>query len=111
MKKTAWVVFLYATLVFTGGIIGHIRSESKASLISGIVFGALLFLSSFFIFKKKAFGYFSALFLALALEGFFMWRFAKTLKFFPPGILSLISLAVIVVLACKIGRRLRNTAR
>ncbi|MBS0628541.1 MAG: TMEM14 family protein [Verrucomicrobia bacterium] len=110
MKKTAWIVCLYATLVFVGGLIGHIRSESKASLISGTIFGLLLFLSSFFMFKKKIYGYFSAFFLALILEGFFTWRFAKTLKFFPGGLLSLISLFVIIVVACKIGRRLR-TAR
>lgn len=107
MKKTAWIVFLYATLVFLGGLIGHLRSGSKASLISGGVFGALLFISSFFMFKKKIWGYFSALFLALALEGFFTWRFAKTLKFFPGGLLSLISLFVIIVVACKIGRRMK----
>lgn len=110
MKKTAWVVFIYAALVLAGGLIGHIRSDSKASLVAGVVFGFFLFISSYLIFKKKIYGYFSAFFLALLLNGFFTWRFAKTLKIFPPGILSLISLFVVIVVACKIGRRLR-TAR
>ncbi|MES2199455.1 MAG: TMEM14 family protein [Chlamydiota bacterium] len=107
MKKTAWIIFIYATLVLAGGLIGYIRSGSNPSLISGAVFGSLLFLSSYLIFKKKIYGYFGAFTLALILEGFFTWRFAKTLKFFPGGLLSLVSLAVIIIVACKIGRRLR----
>lgn len=108
MKKTAWVVFLYAALVLIGGLIGHIRAESTASLISGLVFGSLLFVCSFFMFRKRSIGYWGAIVLAIILEVFFTWRFAKTLKFFPPGILSLISLAVIIIVACKIAARLRS---
>ncbi len=107
MKKTAWIVFFYAALVLVGGIVGHVKSESSASLASGLVFGLLLFLSSFLMFRKKVYGYFGAFFLALTLEAFFTWRFAKTLKFFPAGMLGLLSLVVIVIVACKIGRRMR----
>jgi len=108
MKKTAWIVFCYAFLVSTGGVIGYLKSASLPSLLSGGIFGSLLFLSSYFMFKKKVYGYFGALFLSVGLEAFFTWRFAKTLKFFPAGMLGLISLAVIIIVACKIGRRLRT---
>lgn len=107
MKKTAWIVCLYGSLVFIGGILGHIKSASKASLISGVVFGALLLLSSWFMFQKKFFGYVSALVLALLLDGFFTWRFAKTLKVFPAGFLSLTSLAVVIIVACKISKKIK----
>jgi uncharacterized membrane protein (UPF0136 family) len=109
MKKTAWVIFLYATLVLAGGLTGYIRSGSNPSLISGVVFGILLFISAFLMLKKNIYGYFSSFFLALILEGVFTWRFAKSLKFFPGGLLSLISLVVLIIVGCKIGRRLRTS--
>jgi hypothetical protein len=59
------------------------------------------------MFKKKFFGYVSALTLALILDGFFTWRFAKTLKVFPSGFLSLTSLAVVIIVACKISRKIK----
>ena len=107
MKKTAWIVLLYGSLVFIGGVIGHLKAESKASLIAGVTSGSLLLLSSLLMFKKKLSGYISAFILALLLDGFFTWRFAKTLKFFPSGFLSLTSLAVIIIVACKISRTIK----
>ncbi|MBX9923520.1 MAG: TMEM14 family protein [Rhabdochlamydiaceae bacterium] len=106
-KKTAWIVFSYAILIFIGGIIGHSHSASKASLISGVVFGSLLLASSWLMFQKKPLGTWMALILAIILEGFFTWRFAKTLHFLPSGLLSLMSLAVIILVALKVGKRLR----
>jgi uncharacterized membrane protein (UPF0136 family) len=106
MKKTAWIIFLYALLILIGGIIGHVHSASLASLISGLSFGILLLVASGLIFMKQPFGYWMAL--SILLEGFFTWRFAKTLKFLPAGLLSLISLVVIIIVALKIRRRLRT---
>jgi uncharacterized membrane protein (UPF0136 family) len=108
MKKTAWIIFLYALLILIGGIIGHVHSASLASLISGLSFGILLLVASGLIFMKQPFGYWMALALSILLEGFFTWRFAKTLKFLPAGLLSLISLVVIIIVALKIRRRLRT---
>lgn len=106
-RKTTWIVFTYSIFTLVGGVFGYLKSESTASLISGIVFGLLLFLASFLMFQKKTIGNWMALFLAILLEGFFTWRFAKTLHFFPAGLFSLISLAVIILVALKVGKRLR----
>lgn len=107
MRKTAWIILLYSLFILVGGIMGHVRSGSRASLISGLVFGILLLGSSGLIFLKKTIGYWTALVLSIALEGFFTWRFAKTLNFMPAGLLSLMSLAVIIILAFKIRKRLK----
>ncbi len=108
MKKTVWLVFLYAACVFMGGTTGYIYSGSLPSLLSGVSFGSLLFLSSFFMYKKKGYGYWAALSLAVVLEGVFVWRFSKSLNFYPAGFLSILSLIVIVIVALKIGRRMRS---
>jgi len=106
-KKTTWVIFAYALCILIGGIMGHRFSSSKASLISGIVFGSLLLAASGLMFQRKPIGNWMALILAITLEGFFTWRFAKTLNFLPSGLLSLISLFVIILISLKVGKRLR----
>jgi len=102
MKKTGSIVLIYGLLVFVGGLIGHYKSASIPSLISGIVFGILLLISAFAMFKKKPWGQWSALLLAFILDAFFTWRFAKSLKFFPGGFMSLVSLAMVIILALRI---------
>jgi uncharacterized membrane protein (UPF0136 family) len=106
-KKTTWIVFSYSLCILVGGLVGHLKSHSKASLISGLVFGSLLLMSSWLMFQRKAIGQWIALFLSILLEVFFTWRFAKTLHFLPAGLLSLVSLMVIILVALKIGKRLK----
>ena len=88
---------------------GHRFAGSNASLICGIVFGALLLIAAGLMFQKKTIGNWLALFLALLLEGVFTWRFAKTSNFLPSGLLSLMSLVVIILVALKVGKRLKVT--
>ncbi len=106
-KKTTWVIFAYALCILIGGITGYYRSGSKISLISGVLSGVLLLISSGLMFQKKASGNWITLFLAIILEGVFTLRFAKTLNFLPSGLLSLLSLVVIILVALKIGKRLK----
>ena len=102
MKKTGPLVLIYGLLVFAGGLIGHYKSQSRPSLISGVVFGLLLMGSAGAIIKKNHWGQWSALLLAFVLDFFFTWRFAQTLKVFPSGIMSLLSLAMVGILALSI---------
>ncbi|MBM3207084.1 MAG: hypothetical protein FJZ57_00530 [Chlamydiae bacterium] len=103
MKKTGTLVLMYALLVFAGGLIGHFKSQSLPSLISGTIFGTLLIFSSWAMINKKRWGQWASLFLSFVLDAFFTWRFAKTLKFFPAGLMSLISLAMVIILALRIN--------
>jgi uncharacterized membrane protein (UPF0136 family) len=108
MKVTATIVFAYALLILLGGLIGHVKAGSYASLISGITFGAALLLCAYAMAKGKILGQYLALILTLFLDGFFTFRFAKTLHFVPAGMMSLFSLAVLIVIALKIRRTVRT---
>jgi uncharacterized membrane protein (UPF0136 family) len=108
MKKTGSLVLMYALLVFAGGLIGHLKTQSLPSLISGTIFGILLIISSWAMIKRKRWGQWVSLLLAFVLDAFFTWRFAKTLKFFPSGLMSLISLAMVIILALRINMYYRR---
>ncbi len=108
MKVTATIVFVFGLLIALGGIMGFVKSGSQASLISGSTFGIALLISGYLISKGKIIGQYTALASTFLLDGFFTYRFAKTLHFFPAGFLSLASLAVLIVVALKIRRTLRN---
>jgi len=95
-----YIVAFYGILILVGGIIGHIKAASTASLVMGVVSGLLLLLASGGMFSKKHFkksAYF-ALILTLLLDAFFSYRFLATLKFMPSGMLAIVSLGVIASL-------------
>ncbi len=108
MKVTATIIFAYALLILLGGLIGHFKAGSTASLICGITFGVALAFCSYAIAKGKILAQYLALILTLFLDGFFTFRFAKTLHFVPAGMMSLFSLAVLIVIALKIRRSVRS---
>lgn len=101
-----YIVALYGLLILVGGIIGHIKAGSTASLVMGVVFGLLLLLSSGAMFSKKYFkkGVYSTLILTLILDAFFTYRYLATMKFMPSGLLVLVSLGVIASLIAYLRR-------
>lgn len=103
-----FIVLIYAILILVGGIVGHIKAGSFASLISGIVFGLLLLGCSIALFAKKKWGPYAALIVTFVLDGFFTFRFLKTHVFMPAGLLSLISLIVLIYLAKSISKLPRS---
>jgi uncharacterized membrane protein (UPF0136 family) len=105
MKLTAGIVFVYGLIILIGGLIGHYQAGSKASLICGLVFGMLMLICAWGILKGKSSIYFVALILTLILDGVFTYRFAKTLHFFPAGFMSLVSLAVLIIIALEIRKK------
>ncbi len=104
MKVTATIVCAYGLILLIGGWMGHATSGSMPSLICGAIFGILMLLCSWGIATGKTFAGIAALVLTFILDGFFTFRFAKTLKFFPAGLMSLLSLAVLIVIALKIKK-------
>ncbi len=93
-----YTVFIYAVFILIGGILGHARSGSMASLVSGLVFGILLLVAAGGMLAKKKWGTYFATFLTFILTLFFTYRFFITFKFMPPGLLSLISLGILILL-------------
>lgn len=104
MKITATIVAIYALILLIGGLIGYMKADSIPSLVSGLVFSVVLFLCAYAISKGKLVAQYIALGVTFVLDGFFTHRFAKTLHFIPSGLMSLLSLAVIIVIALKIRK-------
>ncbi len=98
MKTQAIVLITYGILLFVGGLIGHLKSQSSASLIVGIVSALLVIIAGIGILKE----YFAAFPFSCAVVGaltiFFAYRFWLTEKMMPGGIFTIISLGVFLFL-------------
>ena len=103
-----FIVLIYAVLILIGGIIGHVKASSLASLIFGLTFGLLLVGSAIAMFAKHKWGAYGAVILTFMLDGFFTYRFLKTHAFMPAGMLSLISFAVLIYLAISISKKMSS---
>ena len=104
MKLSLWVVLIYADIVLLGGVLGYLQAGSKISLAAGLLFGISLNFCALQMFKKKMMATYIALLLIFLLDGFFTFRFIKSLQFMPAGLMSLISLAVILTMVCQLRR-------
>lgn len=107
MKITASILSIYGLIILIGGLIGHWKAASTASLISGLLFGSIILLLSFAIARGKLLAQYVALALTFLLDAFFTHRFAKSLHFFPAGMMSLLSLIVLIVVALKIRKTVK----
>ncbi len=81
------------------GILGFLRAKSRASLIAGGLSGIALLGAAFVIAKHYKFepehlnrGYIMGLVISVLLLGRFLPGFLKTKKFYPAGIMALLSL-------------------
>lgn len=98
MIFSAWITLIFSFLVLVGGIMGHVKAQSRMSLFAGLIFGLLLLLSSLALFKGMKIGAYGAITLSALLLCFFGWRYLTTFKLFPPLIMALLSLAVLFLL-------------
>lgn len=108
MKIAGWITLLYGVLVLVGGIMGHVKSASTASLVMGSVFGLLLIITSFGMFRDQLFPTYMGLLLTLLLTAFFIYRYLITFTFFPAGFMSVISLGVLIAVVILVRNHLRN---
>jgi uncharacterized membrane protein (UPF0136 family) len=89
--KPETILWIYIVLLVLGGLIGFLKAKSKVSLITSVVFAAVLAVCALdYVRIEWAWGILS--FLAL----FFLIRFAKTKKFMPGGMMALLTLVTIV---------------
>ena len=98
MQTTAIIVWIYGALVLAGGVMGWVKAKSRASLISGIVFGGALLFVGYGIRQ----GHSSDLTVASGVAGLLALimelRFAKGKKFMPAGLMTVVSLVVLATL-------------
>jgi uncharacterized membrane protein (UPF0136 family) len=80
-------ILILAVLVGAGGVVGFLKAQSKASLISGIISAALLIVSYSISQRNQQQGLIMGAVICLLLCVVFGIRLAKTKKFMPAGLL------------------------
>ena len=98
MKKVSYIVFTYGAIVFLGGLAGSFIAGSIPSLVAGVVFGLLISLNAYKIFKGNVKGLTLALIQSIILGSFFLYRLKMTGKMFPAAIMITLSFLVAIVL-------------
>ncbi len=88
-------VITYGILALLGGIMGYVKSQSQASLISGIVSGSLLLASGGLQLGGQDWGKFLGIAIATALILVFVVRLVKTRKFMPAGVMIIAGIATL----------------
>lgn len=109
MKKFALPIALFALMVLAGGIVGFIKAQSLPSLIMGLAFGVLLMVASYFVHKEKLSALYTATFSTIVLHLFFLYRFFKTFKLMPAGMMVLLSTALGAPLLSYLTKRIKET--
>ena len=104
MQNQAILVWVFGGLVILGGVMGFLKAKSKASLISGLVFGVLLVLCGYAIYEGRTVGLQAGALISLVLALIMGRRFLATKKFMPAGLVAGLGLIVTVVLALALFR-------
>jgi len=93
----SFVVLVYALIILGGGVFAFLKVGSLMSLIASLTFGFALLIA--FLGFKRNWGPYLALILTFILDAFFTQKYLKTLQWMPTGMLSLLSLAILISLA------------
>jgi len=88
-------IISYGVLAIGGGIMGYVKSQSQASLISGIVSGVLLLIAGGVQLAGQDWGKFLGIAIAAALVLVFIIRLVKTKKFMPAGLMIMAGIATL----------------
>ena len=98
IEITAIEIWVYGVLMILGGIMGFMKVHSKASLLSGVGLGLGLLASGYGVWRGSADCLIVAMVIAALLLVLFAFRYVKTRRFMPAGVLAILSLAAVVVL-------------
>lgn len=93
------VAIAYGILAIIGGIIGYIQAQSNVSLISGSISGLLLILGGVMQLQGQGWGLILATVVTAVLVIVFAIRLAKTRKFMPAGLMTILGVATLVVMS------------
>lgn len=91
----------YGTIAVIGGIVGYIRANSKISLVSGSFCGLLLIFAAVMQLQGQTWGLLLAAAVTAGLAGllvFFAFRLAKTRKFLPAGLMTVLGMLALAVM-------------
>ncbi|MEA5554077.1 TMEM14 family protein [Anabaena cylindrica UHCC 0172] len=94
--------FGYGVLALVGGIIGYVQVQSKVSLLSGSISGLLLILAAYCQLQGQTWGLTLAALVTGILVLLFAFRFAKTRKFMPAGLMIIFGMLALAVMVNQI---------
>lgn len=89
---------MFGAFVVFGGIVGYVKSSSRASLIAGVISGGLLFLSAFLISRGSAAGAILGIVVSLLLIGKFGPSLRKKFKVMPNLLVVILGFITVVTL-------------
>jgi len=98
MNLSIIAAITYGILAIIGGIIGYVQASSKASLISGSISGLLLIFAGVLQLQGQAWGLILATVVTTVLVIVFAIRLAKTRRFMPAGLMTVLGLVTLVVM-------------
>lgn len=101
MKDKAYVVWGYAAILFIGGIIGFLKANSYSSLAVSAFFAGFLARYAYGMWQNNIFHYKMALGNLIVLLFFFAYRYFLTHNMMPAGIMSILTLLVLLYLFLK----------
>lgn len=102
MNLSIIAAFAYGILAIAGGIIGYIQARSKVSLLSGSISGLLLILAAYFQLQGQTWGSILAVLVTAVLVVVFAVRLAKTRKFMPAGLMTILGMVALAVMVNQI---------
>lgn len=104
MNTISLITLIYGLLVFIGGIMGYVKAKSKASIISGSIFGVLLVISALMLQKNDHAGWWLGLICTFFIAAFFGKKLFGAIKtkesIGRPAVLLSMSVVELVVLFC-----------
>ena len=98
MKAELILTWGYAVFLLVGGLMGYLMAGSLMSLGVSTVLALLLFWSGYELSQDNPVAYRATIGLLIAILAFFSYRFFLTFKMFPPGVMALVTLAVLGLL-------------
>ncbi|MFN6518000.1 MAG: TMEM14 family protein [Nostoc sp. CreGUA01] len=102
MNLSIIAAFTYGILAIAGGIIGYIQARSQVSLVSGSISGLLLIIAAYLQFQAQPQGLILAVLVTAVLVVFFAFRLAKTRKFMPAGLMTILGMLALAVMVNEI---------
>jgi uncharacterized membrane protein (UPF0136 family) len=98
MFTAVWVyLYVFGVLTIAGGVMGYVRAKSRASIIAGSIAGVLLLISGYLVGTGARGGFFLGLAVSSSLAVRFVGAFVRERKVMPAGLMSLLSVAGIVL--------------
>lgn len=99
MRCKSYVVLIYGVLLLIGGVIGYAKAGSLVSLLAGSIAGLIAIGCAIAIRRVKEWAVWCAIILSLVLSGFFGYRFVTSGQIFPAGVMTILSLFVLISLS------------